>query len=190
MRDSPDAGSLDIPPKCIKTEHDDSYHQRSRHISAQSASSGMSSSHESLHNLSTNVDIKPFLQGTTHSERQDSIHAASTSSSTSTSVNDPMLSSISNDGINCNVFNIMTPTLSSSPPLLDNLVTSSNSLDTPLLNASPKVHHSDGFMKGPPDPGPVRRSPPPPNVTLNPEKHKRNTFPQGITELQTTFIFI
>ena len=30
----------------------------------------------------------------------------------------------------------------------------------------------------------IRRSPPPPNVTLNPEKHKRNTLPQGKSSIR------
>ncbi|XP_039248382.2 uncharacterized protein LOC120326204 [Styela clava] len=137
--------------------------ERVRHASTHSASS----SRDSLYNVySESINVTGSIAGS--SEDFDDVSPNINSASL---LNDPMMagfppsSSSENSGPS-------TSNVSMEP------METGNSLDSPLLNAGPMQYgNNERGMKSPLDFSAVRRSPPPPNVTLNPEKYKRNSMP-------------
>jgi len=93
-----------------------------------------------------------------------STSSSSLSSSTSSILNDPLLVDVTGS----DVIGLL------SLPKVESLETT-NTLE--IGNSDPITTKPVTFCGN----GAVRRSPPPPNVTLNPEKHKRSMFPAGKT---------
>lgn len=149
--------------------------QRVRHASSQSSASrdSLFGVHSEAMNLCTSIRVSGL------SEDFDDNSCAATSSNSMTSaphLKDPMIGMDVNDIVNHHS---------------DETTNTNNSLNSHLLNAGPMQNSREGeTIKTAHDPGVVRRSPPPPNVTLNPEKHKRNTMPTGILRILDFLFFV
>lgn len=153
--------------------------QRMRHASSQS----VSSSRDSLFSAHETDNVTTSLASGVVTEEYDETAAMIPSASLLS--NDPMLGGLQM----ASCIDAIVAKASISRQMSVEMGDAGNALDSPLLNAGPMhMDDDDGLQSSGIDLNAVRRSPPPPNVTLNPEKHKRNTMPSGKLE-QMVFVF-